>query len=109
MVSQLETSFNGMQSFSNFISVPDGTDVTIQCQFSGMPTANVVWYRDGTMITTGIETNLSIFLSTLSLSDIQTAGVYQCHVSNEFGRDTATLFLCRETPGDENFNLCALE
>ena len=94
------TGWDGIQSFNKFQSIPRGRDVTIECHFSGIPTPSVEWFRDGVLINTGI-TNPTASLSILSLSNVKITSVYQCHVSNQHGSDTAMLLLCSQIPGNE--------
>ena len=84
---------NGIESDSSLIPVPSGSDITIKCQFSGVPIPNKVkWTRDGSLVNVGVVTEGGV--STLSVIGFNTHDVYQCHVENEYGRDTASVYLC---------------
>lgn len=89
---------NGTETSSNIIPVPSGSDIKIQCHFSGVPIPNTVeWTLNGIRITVGVVTGMGV--STLRVSDVRSDGVYQCTVGNLYGRDTGSISVCIEEQG----------
>ena len=92
-----------MNSSSISQSIPPGSDVTIRCEFEGNPrpdpSAAVEWYRDGVKLDSNSGVSTSMFDSSLTIQNFRASAVYQCHVTNVHGSDTASVFLCLQRQG----------
>ena len=89
---------SGIETESSLISVLSGSDVTIQCQFSGVPIPSVIqWTLNGEPVTVGVVNEGNV--STLSVSGVTSGGVYQCIVESMYGRDFASVYVCVEEQG----------
>ena len=71
-----------------------GTDVEIYCPTSGINTPGIVWFKDGTMITSGGRISITTTMlpgtaitGVLGISDFQPGdvGVYSCRANNVAG------------------------
>ncbi|XP_050360925.1 peroxidasin [Nymphalis io] len=89
------------------------TSVQMPCEYESEPPATVEWRKNGNRIfsTDRITISLigSLIINNVSLSD---AGSYECSVYNEYGRDTASIFLSVKDhilPGDEYVNIALTE
>ena len=97
-IHRIHTERYGVIFTSESQSIPPGSDVSIFCQFDGRPVPTAVeWYRDGVLVESGIFT--TEFNSTLNLYNFRSTAVYQCHVTNIHGSDTASVFLCLQHQG----------
>jgi len=74
--------------------VTSGTDVVIYCPTSGIDTPTIVWFKDGTMISTGGQFTISTILlsstaitGVLTINDFQSGdvGTYSCRAVNIAG------------------------
>ncbi len=89
---------NGMQTESSLIPIPGGSDVTLQCEYSGVPIPSTVeWTLDGEAVSVGVVTEGGV--SKLNVEGVTSGGVYQCHVGNQYGRDSASVYICLEEQG----------
>lgn len=68
-------------------NISAGDNITLRCASTGQPEPNVTWYKDGALITSGVETVTTFqrTSSTLTLVDIDQSdvGVYWCNATNE--------------------------
>lgn len=90
-----------------------GTSVALPCEVESEPPAEIEWRKDGTRITPGHRISISLIGSLLINNvTIQETGRYECSVFNEYGRDTASVFLTVKNhilPGDEYINIALTE
>lgn len=92
-VGRIWTELNGMQSSNSLQSIPRGSAVTVHCTFNGRPEPDMVeWYRNGTLLDSGIMTSGGV--TVLTLQDIEESSVIQCRVSNQHGSGLKSVFLC---------------
>ncbi|XP_026500801.2 peroxidasin [Vanessa tameamea] len=89
------------------------TSVQLPCEYESEPPANVEWRKNGNRILPNDRITISLIgsliISNINLSD---AGSYECSVYNEYGRDTASIFLSVKDhilPGDEYVNIALTE
>lgn len=89
------------------------TSVQMPCEYVSDPPATVEWRKDGNRIVSNYRLTISLIgsliINNVSLSD---AGSYECSVYNEYGRDTASVFLTVKDhilPGDEYVNIALTE
>ena len=99
-VDKLLTSWNGIESSDSLRSIPEGSAVSLLCNFSGSPAPTVEWYRDGIQTVEGVATDVS--LSTLTVSGVQFTHSYQCVVSNKYGTSMASIIICSQPQGESN-------
>jgi len=93
-VEKLSTVISGVLSDDSLQSVALGSNVTLRCQFSGVPIpGTVTWTVDGRITTEGVDTTSSNH-STLELTNFQRPGIYQCHVTNLYGTASSGIALC---------------
>lgn len=90
-----------------------GTSVALPCEVESEPPAEIEWRKDGTRITPGDRVSISL-IGSLLINNVTTqeSGRYECSVSNEYGRDTASVFLTVKNhllPGDEYVNIALTE
>ncbi len=98
-MSELVTLVNGIETEDSLVPVPSGADVTLRCEYTGIPAPSMVeWTQDGTLVQNGVVSREGV--STLSLVGVTSGSVYQCHVTNEYGRDTGAVFICPENEGE---------
>ena len=68
-------------------NISAGSTFTLRCASTGQPEPNVTWYKDGALITSGVETvtTFQMTSSNLTLVDVDesNAGVYWCNATNE--------------------------
>ena len=93
-VEKLSTVISGVLSDDSLQSVALGSNITLRCQFSGVPVpGTVTWTVDGRITTEGVDTTSSNH-STLELTNFQRPGIYQCHVTNLYGTASSGIALC---------------
>ena len=103
-IQQLTVSWNGTKTTGSLQSIPQGSDVTLTCHFTGVPTPSTVgWVQNGVPLTNGVFTNDSVTMVTIR--DFQSSSVYQCHVENKYGHDIETVFLCLEVAEGRNMRI----
>lgn len=85
------------------------TTVQLPCEIESEPAAAIEWRKDGSRITVNdrlsITTIGSLIMRNVSVSD---TGRYECTVFNEYGRDTASVFVTVKghvLPGDVYVNI----
>ena len=87
-------SFPTITSLDSSQTVKLGQATTLTCENTGIPTPNVVWFKNGTVI----QNNADYIVSgnQLTISNIQPDDLtsFQCLVSNEVGMAIKELFLC---------------
>ena len=68
-------------------NISAGSTITLRCASTGQPEPNVTWYKDGALITTGVETTISFQRTSSNLTlvnvDERNAGLYWCNATNE--------------------------
>ena len=98
-VTRLVSIVGGFETESSLMSpVPSGADVALKCEYSGVPTPSTVeWTLDGVNVSVGVVTEGGV--SMLTLTGVTSGGVYQCHVRNQYGRDSASVYICLEEQG----------
>ena len=71
-----------------------GQATTLTCENTGIPTPNVVWFKNGTVIQN--NTDYIISGNQLMIRNVQPDDLtsFQCLVSNEVGMAVKELFLC---------------
>ncbi|XP_063837290.1 peroxidasin [Ostrinia nubilalis] len=86
-----------------------GTAVQLPCEIESEPPATIEWSKDGSRLTLDDRISItligSLIIKNLSVSD---TGRYECHAFNEYGHDTASVFLTVKNhilPGDEYVNI----
>ncbi|KAG7313233.1 hypothetical protein JYU34_000332 [Plutella xylostella] len=95
------------------------TTVQLFCEIESEPAATVEWRKDGTRFyeeDSSIRDNRiyitnigNLIINNLTLAD---AGTYECSAFNEYGRDTASIFLTvknKRIPSDEYVNMALTE
>lgn len=89
------------------------TSVQMPCEYESDPPATVEWRKNGNRIVPSERITISLIgsliINNISLTD---AGSYECSVYNEYGRDTASVFLSVKDhilPGDEYVNIALTE
>lgn len=94
---------NGMEAEEDsLVPIPSGADITIRCRYTGVPIPNQVeWTQDGALIQDSVVTEEGV--STLTVRGVVSGGVYQCHVTNQYGRDTASIYVCPAEQGGRGF------
>ena len=93
-----------------------GRRATLTCNIAAIPDANVMWYKDGILITSGSSRSISTTPDTntqLTISSATSAdnGMYQCVVSNVHGDDVGTISLQVRDHGKDPLNglyMCVL-
>lgn len=69
------------------INVSAGDTISLRCASTGQPEPNVTWYKDSTVVTSGVETVTTFQRtnSTLTLVNVDQndAGEYWCNATNE--------------------------
>lgn len=94
-VQQLLVTQNGVETTRNFRSIPQGSDVTLSCRFSGVPApTNVGWVRDGVPLNDDVIINE--YDTMVTVRNFQNSSVFQCYVENKYGYDIQAVFLCAE-------------
>ena len=82
--------------------ISTGSSVTIYCPSNGIDTPTIVWFKDGTMITSGGRFTISTTMlgtepitSVLMIDNFQTGdeGTYSCSSTNRLGSATGTTVL----------------
>ena len=93
-VNAISTTINSVRLANSLQPVPLGSNLTLQCQFGGVPIPSMVtWTVDGNATTMeGVRTAANT--STLEVTDFQRPGVYQCHVTNLYGTASGGVALC---------------
>lgn len=86
-----------------------GTSIQMPCEVDSEPPAIIEWRKDGTRVETDerIDVSLigSLVINNVSVTD---TGRYECSAVNEYGRDTASVFLSvkdNTLPGDQYVNI----
>ena len=93
-VDTLSTTINSVRSANSLQLVPLGSNLTLQCQFGGVPIpSTVTWTVDGNT-TTMESVRIAANMSTLEVTDFQRTGIYQCHVTNLYGTASGGVTLC---------------
>ena len=89
--------FPAITSLDNSQTVELGQTTTFTCENTGIPTPNVVWFKNGTVI----QNNADYIISgnQLTISNVQPNDLtsFQCLVSNEVGTVIKELFLCGQS------------
>ncbi|XP_053624986.1 peroxidasin [Plodia interpunctella] len=107
------------QSAPRIVTKPENTDafkgtsIQLPCESEGEPPASIEWRKDGTRI---IQDNRiafsligSLIINNVSVSD---TGRYECSAVNDYGRDTASVFLTIKDhilPGDQYVNIALIQ
>lgn len=90
-----------------------GTSVALPCEVESELPAEIQWRKDGTRITPDDRMSISLIGSLLINNvTLRETGRYECSVSNEYGRDTASVYLTvkdHTLPGDEYVNIALTE
>lgn len=95
-MTELVTVVNGIETEDSLVPIPNGADVSIRCEYTGVPIPSTVeWTQDGRVVQVGVVTDEGV--STLSVTSA--GSVYQCHVTNQYGRDTAFVYICSDEQG----------
>lgn len=86
-----------------------GTAVQMPCEIESEPPATIEWSKDGSRLTLDDRISItligSLIIKNVSVTD---TGRYECHAFNEYGHDTASVFLTVKNhilPGDEYVNI----
>ena len=110
-VDTISTTINSVRSANSLQFVPLGSNLTLQCQFGGVPIpSTVTWTVDGN--TTTMEgVRIAANTSTLEVTDFQRTGIYQCHVNNLYGTASGGVTLCgtggcQEWTTEREYYLC---
>ncbi|XP_041987312.1 peroxidasin [Aricia agestis] len=89
------------------------TQIQLPCEFESDEPASIEWRKDGNRVVPSRRLSVtligSLVINNVSLTD---TGNYECSVFNEYGRDTASVFLTvkdRILPGDEYVNIALTE
>lgn len=90
-----------------------GTTVQMPCEIESEPPASIEWSKDGSGVTVNNRTSItligSLIINNLTITD---TGRYECTAFNEYGRDTASVFLTVKDhilPGDEYVNIALVQ
>lgn len=74
--------------------VNEDEDAKFVCSISGIPKPNVVWSRDGEVLSDGLRYRIDISsaqcILTIRGAKLEDEGVYKCALRNEFGSATTT-------------------
>lgn len=73
------------------LQIAQYSDVTLQCNVTGVPFPNITWYKDDVMLTSSNQlalTDEGLLLYNVSLND---EGTYSCVMSNLAGTDQAVI------------------
>lgn len=86
-----------------------GTTVQMPCEIESEPPAAIEWSKDGSRLTVNERISItiigSLIINNLTVPD---TGRYECYVFNDYGRDTASVYLTVKDhilPGDEYINI----
>ncbi|CAH0746151.1 unnamed protein product [Diatraea saccharalis] len=90
-----------------------GTSIQMPCEVESEPPAVVEWSKDGSRIGENDRMTISLIgsliINNLTVTD---TGRYECTVFNNYGRDTASIFLTvknHDLPSDEYVNIAIVQ
>ena len=104
-VDTVSTTFNSARSTNTLQLVPLGSNLTLQCQFGGVPIPSTVTWTVDSNTTTMEGVRIAGNTSTLEVTDFQRTGIYQCHVTNLYGTASGGVTLCGTGGGHEWTNI----
>lgn len=89
------------------------TSIQLPCEIESDEVATIEWRKDGSRVIPNNRISISLvgslIINNLTVTD---TGRYECSAFNEYGRDTASLFLTvkdNKLPGDEYVNIALTE